>query len=304
MAIRGGAAVAAALLLFSRTARAEGEAAPEAPTPAGEEGNASPILEALRSFLVGFEFHWGTLSDPMKSKLHPSATAAAPAVRESPLKQLEEKMEEFRQAAKLPPGPSREERLRSVQADCDEVEKGIFRSLPAALKRQALEWRQERIQTLTQVSRVDIVTATQLFGQMKDSLKQAREHFEAGRYGECQGCLNTAKAALPPVYVQVLQGHPPIRDEVNQALRERARLEERNEARRSFPRQLLKIDGVMQGARTTVVVIASQSFEIGDDLGALDPQLEGSFIIKAGANGIVVKYKGEEIPIPVGGSGF
>lgn len=307
MASRARLAVAAALglLLAGGAPRA---AAGEEPVPEEEGVEGSPILETLRAFFVGFEFKWGNLADPMKSKLHPKVVLVGSGEpKQGPLDELKRILDDFRKAAQQI-GRRRQEQLHELHANFLEAWKRIRRP-SADDKLQVQRWVEEMENTMKETQGSDLLVAISRANEADQLLDRAKSLFDQGQFGECLGALNEAQGKLSEDVRSVLQGHPPERPRVDRITREIKRYVTRAKAHVDFPAGLLRIQGVVKMSQGTVVILGSPTaparpIEVGDSLDDLDPKLQGAILMGADTNAIRVKYQDEEILVPVSGGGF
>ncbi|MEK7270727.1 MAG: hypothetical protein AAB215_07305, partial [Planctomycetota bacterium] len=112
----------------------------------------SRILEGLRTLFIGFEFKWGNLQDPMKSKM-PTEEPVGVDKEPKPIADLRLKMADFNRLAAQRDVSNRKDRLMTIHQECNDLRSRALRV--ATTREQKLQiqvWEDQRKQTLDGVS--------------------------------------------------------------------------------------------------------------------------------------------------------
>lgn len=133
-----------------------------------------------------------------------------------------------------------------------------------------------------------------------DRMAEARRVFDAGRHGECRATISEARGLLPGGVVRLLGADPLDRDAVNRLLREMDDLDRRAAIRESFPRDVFQVRGTFTTEAEAAVMIGGETYRVGEDLGGLDPRLEGASISGVRPGIVEVRFRGEAILVPAG----
>ncbi len=265
--------------------------APAAPPGAPDE---SLVLDGVRNLVTGFEFQWGNLSDPMKSKMDVDKPPSPPG----PLARLERKMGEFRDAAKRRNVFGVRARLQALDLECREIEKDIRRLLSEAERARAKAWADERVAAIADPREPDV---SSILERAERDLRAARKALDEALWGKAFDLASGARDSLTPELREAVRTLcPQDAPRLRKVLSESETLARQAKTWKEFPWDAFRVTGVVMAREGAALMLQNgRTVDLDEDLGDIHPALAGSRVVEAQIDRVVVLHKGERIEVPV-----